>query len=100
MCGEKNFCHGTTSEGLEPMRITGVFSKCIIAWKASADSVYGAAEVLVDGRVRVTLQGGPGKWDQSEAVLVLDEKEPAEHTVEIRVTEEGKKFTVTAIGVN
>ena len=29
----------------------------------------------------------------------MDEKEAAEHTVEIRVREEGKRFTVTAVSI-
>jgi len=99
VCGEQNFCHGKTSEGLEPLKITGVFSKCTLSWLASADTAYGAAEILVDGKVKMKLQGGPGKWGQSEVVLVLDAKEAAEHTIEIRVTEAGKKFTITAISV-
>jgi hypothetical protein len=97
VCG-KNFCHGTTS-GTEPMRITGVFRKCLIAWKAAAEDTYGAAEVLVDGKLKTILRGGKGKWGQSEVVLVLDGAEAAEHTVEIRVTEEGKRFTITAVSV-
>ena len=32
-------------------------------------------------------------------VLVLDDKEAAEHVLEIRVKEEGKKGTITAIGL-
>ena len=97
VCG-KNFCHGTTS-GTEPMKVSGVFRKCLIAWKAAAEDIYGTAEILVDGEVKTTLKGGNGKWGQSEVVLVLDEAEEAEHTVEIRVVEEGKRFTVTAISV-
>ena len=99
VCGENNFCHGKSSEGLEPLKVTGVFSKCVISWLASADDAYGTAEVYVDGKLKTTLRGGAGKWGQSEAVLVFDAKESAEHTVEIRVTEEGKKFTITAISV-
>ena len=53
----------------------------------------------MDGRVVTVLKGSAGSWGQSEAVLVLDEAEPAEHTVEIRVKEDGKRFTVTAISV-
>ena len=97
VCG-KNFCHGTTS-GTDPMKVTGTFRKCLISWKAASESTYGTAEILVDGEVKATLKGGPGKWGQSEVVLVLNEKEAAEHTVEIRVTEEGKRFTVTAVSV-
>ena len=97
VCG-KNFCHGTTS-GTEPMKVSGVFRKCLIAWKAAAEDIYGTAEILVDGEVKMTIKGGNGKWGQSEVVMVLDEAEEAEHTVEIRVVEEGKRFTVTAISV-
>ena len=97
VCG-KNFCHGTTS-GTEPMKITGVFSKCLISWKAAAENTYGTAEVRVDGKLKTRLTGGPGKWGQSEVVLVLDEREAAEHTIEISVVGEGKRFTITAISV-
>ena len=76
-----------------------MFRKCLVAWKAASESEYGTAEILVDGEVRMTLKGGDGKWGQSEVVLVLDDREAAEHTIEIRVTEEGKRFTVTAISV-
>ena len=98
VCGAKNFCHGVSS-GTEPMKITGVFRKCLVAWKAAAESTYGTAEILVDGKLVQRLTGGNGKWGQSEVVLVLDQPDAAEHTVEIRVTEEGKRFTVTAISV-
>ena len=97
VCG-KNFCHGTSS-GTDPMKVTGIFRKCLIAWKAAAEDTYGTAEILVDGKVKATLKGGSGKWGQSEVALVLDEKEAAEHTVEIRVVEEGKRFTITAFSV-
>ena len=98
VCGEKNFCHGTSS-GEEPLTITGVFSKCVISWKAASENTYGTAQITVDGKVKKTLQGGAGKWGQSEVAVVLDEKEPAEHTIEITVTETGKRFTITAISV-
>ena len=40
-----------------------------------------------------------GKLVIRPGVLALDAAEAAEHTLEIRVTEAGKKFTVTAIGL-
>ncbi len=97
VCG-KNF-HHDTSDPMDPLRITGVFSKCLVAWKASGDASFGAAQILLDGRVVMTVQGGKDKWGQSEVVLVLDDAQPAEHTLEIRVTQEGKRFTVTAVGL-
>ena len=99
VCG-KNFHHNIT-DGDEPLKITGVFRKCLIAWKASAESSFGTAEVLLDGVVKKTLSGGNGKWGQSEVVLVLDAKEASERTIEIRMADgnKGRKFTITAISV-
>ena len=53
----------------------------------------------VDGKLAMTLRGGAGKWNQSEVVLPLNAREAAEHTILIKVTEKGKKFTITAIAV-
>ena len=97
VCG-KNFYHNV-KDPMDPLTVRGVFRKCLVAWKATNSVSFGAAEILIDGRVVKTVKGGKDKWGQSEVVLVLDEKEAAEHTLEIRVTEEGKAFTVTAIGL-
>ena len=97
VCG-KNYFHDANASD-KPLTVTGTFSKCLIAWKAAADADFGEAEVLVDGVVKTTLKGGAGKWGQSEVVLVLDAKEAAEHTVEIRMVDNSKKFTITAIAV-
>ena len=97
VCG-KNFFHDA-ADPMDPLKVTGVFRKCLVAWKASGEDSFGPAEIRVDGRPVMTLRGGEGKWGQSEVVLALDDRDPAEHTLEIRVMEEGKKFTVTAIGL-
>ena len=97
VCG-KNFFHDAL-DPMEPMTVKGVFRKCLVAWKASNDPAFGTAEILVDGQVKLTVKGGEGKWGQSEVVLALDDQEAAEHTLEIRVTEKGKKCTITAIGL-
>ena len=97
VCGS-NFFHDS-GDSMEPLRISGVFRKCLVAWRATSDPAFGRAEIVVDGQTVMTLEGGEGKWGQSEVVLALDDSEAAEHTLEIRVTEEGKKFTVTAVGL-
>ena len=97
VCGQ-NFFHDA-GDPMDPLTVTGVFRKCLVAWKASGEADFGSAVVLVDGKAAMTLKGGEGKWGQSEVVLALDDKEAAEHTLEIRVKEEGKKFTITAIGL-
>ena len=98
VCGE-NFFHDT-GDSSEPLKVTLTFRKLLIAWRATPDARYGAAEILVDGKVKRTLQAGNGSWGQSEVSLLWDAAEPAEHTVEIRMAEgsENKRFTVTAIG--
>ncbi len=97
VCG-KNFYHDV-KDPMDPLTVKGVFRKCLVAWKAAASSTFGAAEILIDGKVVRTVRGGKDKWGQSEVELVLDQQEAAEHTLEIRVTEEGKKFTITAISL-
>jgi hypothetical protein len=49
--------------------------------------------------MKMMVQGAQDKWGQSEVVLALDDAEAAEHTVEIRVKDRTRKFTVTAIGI-
>ena len=97
VCGP-NFFH-KAKDPSDPLKVTGVFRKCLVAWKASNDGTFGTLEILIDGEVKKTLRGGADKWGQSEVVLVLDDKEAAEHTLEIRVKEAGKKGTITAIGL-
>ena len=97
VCG-KNFYHDV-KDPMDPLTVKGVFRKCLVAWKATNSELFGATDILIDGEKVMTVRGGEGKWGQSEVVLVLDKREAAEHTLEIRVTEEGKQFTVTAIGL-
>lgn len=60
---------------------------------------FGSAEVYVDGVLMTTLNGAGG-WNGSNVVLLIDEKERAEHRVEIRMAEgqEDKTFTIYAFG--
>ena len=97
VCG-RNFFHNI-ADSMEPLTVKGTFRKCLIAWRAVNGSDWGTAEIVMDGKTVRKLKGGSGKWGQSEVVLVLDDAEEAEHTLEIRVMEKGKKFTVTAIGL-
>ena len=83
----------------EPLRISGGFSKCLIAWKASNDAAFGTLEISVDGKTVMELKGAASSWNQSEVALALDEAEPGEHIVEIRVKELAKRGTVTAVAV-
>ena len=97
VCG-KNFFHDA-KDPMDPLKVTGVFRKCLVAWKVTDDEAFGTAEILVDGNVIKKLKGKTNTNGKSEAVLILDDADAAQHTLEIRVTEEGKKFTITAISL-
>ena len=65
----------------------------------TGSGAFGTAEVYVDGELAMSLNGAGG-WNNSNVVLLIDEKEAAEHVVEIRMAEgqEDKAFTIYAFG--
>ena len=97
VCGQ-NFHHDAV-DGNDPLVFRATFRKLLIAWRAVSDPKYGEAEIWVDGKLKRTLKGAADKWGQSEVIPLWDAKEPLEHTVEIRMSEEtkDKRFTITAI---
>ncbi len=87
-----------TAAGNEPFKMTLTCKNLLLNCKQSG-SDYGNADVYVDGEKIMTVNGAGG-WGNSNVVLLIDEKEAAEHTVEIRMAEgdEGKNFTIYAFG--
>jgi len=65
----------------------------------TGSGAFGTAEVYIDGKLVKGLNGAGG-WNNSNVVLLIDEKEAAEHVVEIRMAEgqEDKAFTIYAFG--
>lgn len=62
---------------------------------------FGKAEVYVDGKLKTTYDGGKqGGWCNCVPVYLIDEAEPAKHTVEVKMVEgdEDKGFTILALG--
>lgn len=73
----------------------------LLNYKTANGADFGDAEVYVDGKKVMTLQGRTaGGWNNSNVVLVIDEDTAAEHTVEVRMAEghENKAFTILALG--
>ncbi len=97
VCG-MNFSHTTLAKN-NPLTFTAEFSKLLIGWRTAAG--YGSAEVLIDGKVVKTLTVPQGSWGQTEVSLILNDKQAARHTVEIRMAEDSlrKQFTITCIGI-
>ena len=65
----------------------------------TGSAAFGTAEVYVDGTLVKRLNGAGG-WNNSNVVLLIDDREAAEHVVEIRMAEgqEDKAFTIYAFG--
>ena len=87
-----------TSAGNEPFKMTLTCKNLLLDFK-QAGNECGEADVYVDGNKVMTVNGAGG-WGNSNVVLLIDEKEAAEHTVEIRMAEgqESKNFTIYAFG--
>ena len=92
-----NWQHDTAA-GNDSFKITLTCKNLLLNYKTGGNE-FGSADVYVDGNLVTTLNGAGG-WNGSNVVLVIDEKEAAEHTVEIRMADgqESKTFTIYAFG--
>ena len=73
----------------------------MLDYKTANNRKFGEAEVYVDGEWKTTLNCfSAGGWNNNNVVLIIDEKEATEHTVEIRMKEgqEDKTFTILCFG--
>ena len=92
-----NWMHDSQG-GNDSFKMTLTCKNLLLNYK-TGNASFGNAEVYVDGVLAMTVNGSGG-WGNSNVVLLIDEKEAAEHTVEIRMAEgdEGKAFTIYAFG--
>ena len=101
VCFPENWMHGA-SDGSEPFRMTANCRSIVLAYKKTTASTFGEVEILVDGKVVKTVNGKEaGGWNNPYSLVLLNEAEAAEHTLEVRMAEgsEDKEFTILAIGV-
>jgi len=74
-------------------------------WTYKVQSAYltekfGKAEVWVDGKLFKVVDGGaPGGWNNNECLVLINEKETAKHTVEIKMLKGSEMlgFTIVAM---
>lgn len=95
-----NWMH-TAESGKKAFRVELECRNMILNYKTSSSEEFGKVCVYVDGEKVAELDGYvQGAWNNSIQELVLDEKESGSHVLEISMAEgdEGKKFTVLAIG--
>jgi hypothetical protein len=95
-----NWMHDPAA-GNESFVMTLTCKNLMLNYKTANNQKFGEAEIYVDGELKMTLNCfNSGGWNNNNVILVIDEKEAAEHTVEIRMKEgqEDKAFTVLCLG--
>ena len=95
-----NFCHKKDASD-EPFTVKLNCRNILVNYKTSTSAGFGNADFFVDGELVKTVEGcSSGAWNNCNVIMVLDEAESGEHTLEVRMSEgnEDKAFTVLSIG--
>ncbi len=83
----------------DPFTMTLVCKNLLLVTKSS--SVFGTAEVSIDGKPVKTVNGrAGGGWNNAVTDVILDTAKAARHTVTIKMTDDtaAKRFTILAFG--
>ena len=87
-----------------PFKMEITCKNLVFVYKVQASGSYekfGQAEVIVDGRVVATYDGGKaGGWNNCEPNIIIDEPTASKHTVMVRMAKGSEKlgFTIVAMG--
>lgn len=94
-----NWMH-TAESGGGHFTMTIRSKRLILVFKDSGSSDFGSAEVWVDGKHKLTADPHEVNWTHCNAVILYDEQESREHTVEIGMAagSEHKRFTILGFG--
>ena len=95
-----NWMHDPAA-GNDSFVMTLTCKNLMLNYKTANNQKFGEADIYVDGELKMTLNCfSGGGWNNNNAILIIDEKEAAEHTVEIRMKEgqEDKAFTILCFG--
>lgn len=99
--GEISFANNwmNAGEGNKDFVMTLDCKTLLMNAKSSNSPDYGVAEIYIDGELVKEVDGhSDGGWNNSNPVLLLDEKESKTHEIRIKMKESGKKFTILAFG--
>ncbi len=102
--GEAEFANNwmhTEQSGNESFKATFTCKNILLDFKTSNKESFGSACIYIDGVMVREVNGySQGGWNNSNVILVLDEKEVKEHTLEVKMApgNENKQFTILTIG--
>ena len=95
-----NWMH-TKETGKKPLTFTVKAKSILITYKKSNSKTYGKADVYLDGRKVLTIDGyDAGGWNNPYTAVILNSDTVASHKVEVRMADgsEDATFTVMAFG--
>ncbi|GIO66034.1 SGNH/GDSL hydrolase family protein [Paenibacillus cookii] len=94
-----NWMH-TAESGDGHFSMTLRSKRLILVFKDSGSSEFGTAEIRVDGQHKMFADPHEINWTHCNAVILVDEQESKEHTVEIGMAEgsEHQRFTILGFG--
>lgn len=94
-----NWMH-TAETGDAPFRMTLRSKRLILVYKDSGGAEFGSANIWVDGKRIGEADPHQVNWTHCHAVLLYNERESAEHTVEIKMADgqQDKRFTILGFG--
>ena len=101
VCFPENWKHGA-ADGSESFVLKAECRSILLAYKKTTESSFGEVEILVDGQVVKTVNGKEaGGWNNPYTLVLLNEDEVGEHTLEVRMAagSEDKEFTILAVGI-
>lgn len=90
----------TASSGKESFRMIIKCSSLILVFKDSGSSIFGTADIFVDGRCVKTANPHENNWTHCNPVILFQNEVCAEHTVVIKmaIDNEDKCFTILGFG--
>ncbi|MBD7969459.1 SGNH/GDSL hydrolase family protein [Paenibacillus gallinarum] len=94
-----NWMHGGTSDK-HYFKMTIRSKRLIMVFKDSGSADFGCASIWVNGKRVRTADPHKVNWTHCNAILLYDEQDTDEHTVEIRMEDkqENKRFTILGFG--
>jgi lysophospholipase L1-like esterase len=93
--------HNKTGEKNNPFTMTLTCRNLLLVYKKSSNSIFGTAEVYVDGSLTDTPDGNPsGAWNNPWTVVLFDNASSASHTVQFRMAADSTAdyFSILAFG--
>lgn len=95
-----NWMH-TTDSGNESFNMKLHCKSLLLIYKDSGNEAFGSVDIFVDNQLTLTANPLLIKWTHCHTVILFNEKEAKEHTIEIRMSEghADKCFTILGFGV-